>query len=109
MADFKDDIGWYVWFTELSIVPPEYRYILRIISGFFITLALAPIIPVILLVIYDFSLWLWRLYGASHGMARRDDQKPSTDVDVSGLSGTSIPESSRINGTLKTGGTGRVG
>ncbi|KAK3349330.1 hypothetical protein B0T25DRAFT_239600 [Lasiosphaeria hispida] len=51
-------VSWYVWFTELSIVPDEYRYVLRLISWFFITLALTPIVPIILLVIYDFALWL---------------------------------------------------
>ncbi|KAL2015933.1 hypothetical protein VTK56DRAFT_4523 [Thermocarpiscus australiensis] len=57
--------GWYIWFTELSIVPAEYHYILRMISWFFITLALTPIVPIALLVIYDVLLWLWRLSAAS--------------------------------------------
>lgn len=37
MADVNDPASWYIWFTELSIVPPEYRYILRIISWFFVS------------------------------------------------------------------------
>ncbi|KAH6843074.1 hypothetical protein B0I37DRAFT_210982 [Chaetomium sp. MPI-CAGE-AT-0009] len=62
MTDYaSESSNWYVWLTELSIIPEEYRYIISIISSFFITLALAPIIPIIALVIYDLILWFWRL------------------------------------------------
>lgn len=40
MTDVNDPAGWYIWFTELSIVPPEYRYVLRIISWFFVSVVL---------------------------------------------------------------------
>lgn len=66
MADVQYQAGWYSWFTELRFVPAEYHYIFRMISWFFVTLALAPIIPIVLLVIYDFSLWMWRLAVASN-------------------------------------------
>ncbi|KAG7286106.1 hypothetical protein NEMBOFW57_008409 [Staphylotrichum longicolle] len=66
MADYASEtVGWYVWLSELSILPQEYQYIMRVISSFFITLALTPIVPIIALVIYDLILWLWRLAAAS--------------------------------------------
>jgi hypothetical protein len=62
MTDYaSESSNWYVWLTELSIIPQEYRYIISIISSFFITLALTPIIPIVALVIYDLVLWFWRL------------------------------------------------
>ena len=89
MADYASEVvGWYSWLTELSLLPQEYQYIIRVISGFFvrllllpnppgpelpltrsaptqITLALTPIVPIAGLVIYDFALWVWRLTAAS--------------------------------------------
>ncbi|KAK1771837.1 hypothetical protein QBC33DRAFT_554999 [Phialemonium atrogriseum] len=53
--------SWYSGLTELTIVPGEYYYIVRMISFFFITLAIALILPVLALVVYDFALWIWRL------------------------------------------------
>ncbi|KAH8897034.1 hypothetical protein GQ53DRAFT_742876 [Thozetella sp. PMI_491] len=49
------------WLGHLGIIPPEYNYIVRMISWFFITLALAPIIPLLVLILYDLLLWIWRL------------------------------------------------
>ncbi|KAL2146758.1 hypothetical protein VTI28DRAFT_2593 [Corynascus sepedonium] len=57
--------SWYTWLTELRIIPQEYQYITSVISSFFITLALAPIIPIILLFVYDVILWFWRLAAAN--------------------------------------------
>ncbi|KAL2119582.1 hypothetical protein VTJ04DRAFT_6543 [Mycothermus thermophilus] len=48
--------SWYNW-----LFPDESHYILRLISSFFITLALAPIIPIVLMFFYDVGLWLWRI------------------------------------------------
>ncbi|KAK4043154.1 hypothetical protein C8A01DRAFT_32796 [Parachaetomium inaequale] len=62
MTDYATETAsWYVWLTELSIIPQEYRYIINLISSFFITLALTPIVPIAVLVIYDLMLWFWRL------------------------------------------------
>ncbi|KAL2174490.1 uncharacterized protein P884DRAFT_68240 [Thermothelomyces heterothallicus CBS 202.75] len=65
--------SWYAWLNELRLVPQEYQYIISVISGFFITLAMIPIAPILLLVIYDIILWFWRLAGANWrlGRARR--------------------------------------
>ncbi|SPQ23175.1 ef3ae08d-3632-41e3-b67d-2e8b74b4fa19 [Thermothielavioides terrestris] len=66
MADYASEVAsWFTWLSELSIVPSEYQYIIRIISAFFVTLGLVPIVPIALLVIYDVGLWLWRLAAAS--------------------------------------------
>jgi hypothetical protein len=66
MTDYASEpVGWYVWITELSLIPQEYQYIIRVISSFFITLALAPILPVVVLVFVDLILWFWRLAVAS--------------------------------------------
>jgi len=93
--------GWYTSFTTLSFVPPEYHYILRMVSWFFVraatpflhvtralyivrdrwkkytfltsasappplspqmTLAIIPLAPLILLLLYDLVLYIWRLY-----------------------------------------------
>ncbi|KAK1832439.1 hypothetical protein QBC39DRAFT_70662 [Podospora conica] len=59
-----ENIGWYAWITQGSLVPPEYAYILRLISAFFTTLAIIPIAPIICLVIYDICLWVWRFCAA---------------------------------------------
>lgn len=85
MAESADAAAtaWYAKLTQIRVVPSQYRYITRIVSWFFvgyvpaanpefsfadcdckITLALLPILPIILLVTYDFLLWLWRLNGA---------------------------------------------
>jgi hypothetical protein len=37
MADVASEtVGWYVWLSELNILPQEYQYIMRVISGFFV-------------------------------------------------------------------------
>ncbi|KAK4154340.1 hypothetical protein C8A00DRAFT_32855 [Chaetomidium leptoderma] len=84
--------GWYVWLTELSIIPREYHYITRMISSFFITLALTPIVPIIVLVIYDVILWFWRLAAASW----RD--RPATRMHVA-----ADPPRLLIDGTVPNG------
>ncbi|KAL1840027.1 hypothetical protein VTJ49DRAFT_898 [Mycothermus thermophilus] len=62
MADVDfESTGWYSWLVNLGILPGESHYIIRFISSFFISLAIAPIIPVVLMFIYDVSLWLWRI------------------------------------------------
>ncbi|KAH6618090.1 hypothetical protein B0J18DRAFT_270929 [Chaetomium sp. MPI-SDFR-AT-0129] len=61
----SEPVGWFTWILELRIVHPEYQYIIKAISTFFITLALIPIAPIIALVIYDVILWFWRLAIAS--------------------------------------------
>ncbi|KAK4232433.1 hypothetical protein QBC38DRAFT_450055 [Podospora fimiseda] len=56
MAVMADTIrDYYNWFTELVF--------LRVLSVLFLTLALILIGPIILLIVYDISLWLWRLSG----------------------------------------------
>jgi len=65
MANADENVGWYTWITEQTTVPPEYAYVLRLISAFFTTLAFIPIAPIICLVIYDICLWVWRLCAAA--------------------------------------------
>jgi len=37
MVDYASEtVGWYVWLSELSILPQEYQYITRVISSFFV-------------------------------------------------------------------------
>ncbi|KAK3692482.1 hypothetical protein B0T22DRAFT_435753 [Podospora appendiculata] len=69
----------YIWITEHSIVPPEYRYIIRMISWFNITLGLMFMSPVIAIIIYDITLWLYRLFAARNGPHRPEREK-SYDV-----------------------------
>jgi len=96
MADYASEVvGWYSWLTELSLLPQEYQYIIRVISGFFITLALTPIVPIAGLVIYDFALWVWRLTAASLSASSTtriavaaDLPKPLTD----GITPDGLPE-----------------
>ena len=45
MADYASEIasdilGWYSYLTELSLLPQEYQFIIRVISGFFVRLLL---------------------------------------------------------------------
>lgn len=43
MADYASDtVGWYVWLSELSILPQEYQYIMRVISSFFVSYLFSP-------------------------------------------------------------------
>lgn len=38
MTDYASEpVGWYVWITELSLIPQEYQYIIRVISSFFVS------------------------------------------------------------------------
>ncbi|KAK4234402.1 hypothetical protein C8A03DRAFT_37817 [Achaetomium macrosporum] len=92
MVDYVSDIaGWFAWLTKLSIIPSEYQYVIRMISSFFITLSLLPIVPIALLVIYDVCLWLWRLAAASRhaqSIMHTDEiyakpQPPSADGNAS--------------------------
>lgn len=39
MEDVTNPTSWYHSFTQLNIVPPEYHYILRMISWFFVRMA----------------------------------------------------------------------
>ncbi|KAK0617185.1 hypothetical protein B0T14DRAFT_568715 [Immersiella caudata] len=59
MADIKSDGA--SWFSILSLLPAEYHWILNRISMFFAGLAFVIIAPIIGLIIYDLSLWFWRL------------------------------------------------
>lgn len=36
MANADENAGWYAWITQGSIIPPEYSYILRLVSAFFV-------------------------------------------------------------------------
>lgn len=49
MANADENAGWYAWITQGSIIPPEYAYILRLISAFFVrrcsVLVLEPSLP----------------------------------------------------------------
>ncbi|KAL2262728.1 hypothetical protein VTK26DRAFT_266 [Humicola hyalothermophila] len=65
MALFSDVQSWYEWLADLTLIPAKYDHILRVITSSFRALAFVPIAPVVLLLIYDFSLWLWR-----HAVAR---------------------------------------
>jgi hypothetical protein len=38
MTDYATETAsWYLWLTELSIIPQEYRYIINVISSFFVS------------------------------------------------------------------------
>ncbi|KAK3503561.1 hypothetical protein B0T13DRAFT_508352 [Neurospora crassa] len=53
--------SWYSWITGASLLPAEWSYGLEVLTGIFKTLALVPMLPIIALVVYDFTLWMWRL------------------------------------------------
>lgn len=57
-SDFQ---SWYSWTTGASLLPAEWSHFMEILTGVFKTLALAPILPIIALVVYDFALWMYRL------------------------------------------------
>ncbi len=45
MTDYASElasefVGWYSYLTELSLLPQEYQFIIRVISGFFVRLLL---------------------------------------------------------------------
>ncbi|KAK4128484.1 hypothetical protein N657DRAFT_676265 [Parathielavia appendiculata] len=88
----SDSPSWYVWLTELSIIPPEYHDVISMISSFFLILALTPIIPIIGLVIYDVSLWACRLAAASWRT------RPTTPVDLAGETSTVVTSSMAATG-----------
>ncbi|KAK0640911.1 hypothetical protein B0T16DRAFT_461042 [Cercophora newfieldiana] len=73
MADPKSDST--TWFSVLSLVPPEYHYILHRISMFFVGLACVIITPIIGLIIYDLSLWFCRLLAGMVGNLRSPQQE----------------------------------
>ncbi|KAK5652730.1 hypothetical protein OQA88_9583 [Cercophora sp. LCS_1] len=100
MEDVADPTSWYRWFTQLSIIAPEYHYILRMISWFFITLALIPIVPIMGLVIYDLTLWLCRLVGASYTESR---QRETDAKRVSAHRNTSTSDEPSRKGVEKGG------
>lgn len=89
--------SWFSGLSELRIVASEYYFIVRIISGFFITLALALILPVLGLVVYDIILWIWRLCSSRPspvGAVRAgqdlavDNRKPATNGDITNPKGS---------------------
>ncbi|KAK3902554.1 hypothetical protein C8A05DRAFT_15391 [Staphylotrichum tortipilum] len=66
MSDHASDTaGWIGWLAELCSNPHEYHFIIRVMCSFFITLALAPIVPIAGLIVYDLTLWFWRLAAAN--------------------------------------------
>jgi len=98
MADYAEYwASWYTWFTELELLPAQYSNALRMITWFFKTLALAPIIPIILLMIYDLTLWLWRL--SVDGRRRQTlamSEKPQDPATI-----TDRPPNQKANGSLE--------
>jgi hypothetical protein len=115
MADYGSaPTSWYVWLSELSIIPQEYRYIISTISSLFVSsfasdvilavtvtdrglgqiiLALTPIIPIVALVIYDVILWFWRLAVANW----RARSAPRIEI------APAEPPMSPINGAARAG------
>ncbi|KAK3402090.1 hypothetical protein B0T20DRAFT_130848 [Sordaria brevicollis] len=57
----SDFPSWYSWITGASLLPAEWSHFMEVLTGVFKTLALAPILPIIALVVYDFVLWMYRL------------------------------------------------
>ncbi|KAL1846178.1 hypothetical protein VTK73DRAFT_344 [Phialemonium thermophilum] len=70
MRDLADSSAWYSKLAELHIIPRRYDYFVRLVSGFFITLACAAILPVVGLVVYDIVLYLCRHVSSSLRPAR---------------------------------------
>ncbi|KAK4134812.1 hypothetical protein BT67DRAFT_281836 [Trichocladium antarcticum] len=108
MAGTLDTASWYLWLSEPSIIPPEQFGVLRGISWFFITLALTPIVPIILLVIYDFSLWAWRLAVAKPGpglmrQANGATGSPNPLTDDSPSDGSPEARKTRLQSTCPKG------
>ncbi|KAJ9137177.1 hypothetical protein NKR19_g8318 [Coniochaeta hoffmannii] len=73
MADMADETSWYSMIVELNILPFNLHHIIRMISWFFITLALAFTLPIAGLILYDFVLWIWRLLSTRTPALRPDD------------------------------------
>ncbi|KAK3995843.1 hypothetical protein QBC44DRAFT_366227 [Cladorrhinum sp. PSN332] len=83
MAVIADTIReYYNWFTELAF--------LRVLSLLFLTLALILIGPIILLIIYDISLWLWRLSGIG-GLIDIVFRRPTPAQPINQLNGNGSP------------------
>ncbi|KAK3333857.1 hypothetical protein B0T19DRAFT_139143 [Cercophora scortea] len=91
----------YIWITEHSIVPPEYRYIIRMISWFNITIGLMFMSPVIGIIIYDIILWLWRLF-AARNKPHRPAREKSYDIAAFG------PVDPSMNGPVAKQGTAEL-
>ncbi|KAK4677099.1 hypothetical protein QC764_0067280 [Podospora pseudoanserina] len=66
MAGLLDVIAWiYYAMTEPSWIPSQFHPFLHGISGFFMTLGSLFIVPIICLVIYDITLYVFRLTGSA--------------------------------------------
>ncbi|KAB5566807.1 hypothetical protein GE09DRAFT_1219063 [Coniochaeta sp. 2T2.1] len=85
-----EETGWYSRIVELSILPFNLHYIIRMISWFFITLALAFTLPIVGLIIYDFFLWIWRLLSTQTPTALQPDDTMRTAPNMSRTSKSQI-------------------
>ncbi|PSR78648.1 hypothetical protein BD289DRAFT_485944 [Coniella lustricola] len=72
--------------TDLLIVSDSYSWIVRVISWFFITLALSFWTPIAVLIAFDFVLWIYRLVvptAATNPQSRRRRESLSHPVSTS--------------------------
>lgn len=90
MANMAEETGWYSSIVELNILPVSVHYIVRMISWFFITLALAFTLPILGLIVYDFVLWIWRLCSTRTPGALQPDQNIRTAPNMSRTSKSQI-------------------
>ncbi|OIW25298.1 hypothetical protein CONLIGDRAFT_685156 [Coniochaeta ligniaria NRRL 30616] len=90
MANIAEETGWYSTIVELNILPVNVHYIIRMISWFFITLALAFTVPILGLIVYDFFLWIWRLCSTRTPVALQPDEKIRTAPNMSRTSKSQI-------------------
>ncbi|KAH8903053.1 hypothetical protein BR93DRAFT_981658 [Coniochaeta sp. PMI_546] len=90
MANLVEETGWYSNIVELNILPVNVHYIVRMISWFFITLALAFTLPILGLIVYDFFLWIWRLCSTRTPTALRPDETIRTAPNMSRTSKSHI-------------------
>jgi hypothetical protein len=106
MADIKTDGT--SWFSILSLLPAEYHWILNRISMFFATLAFFIIAPIIGLIIYDLTLWFWRLLAGMVHTLQSPPQPQTVPVRAPSEDRASEPEkivSPRAENGLKPRGS----
>ncbi|KAK4198601.1 hypothetical protein QBC40DRAFT_255886 [Triangularia verruculosa] len=103
MAGFLELVAWiYYAMTEPSWIPSQFHPFLHGISGFFMTLGSLFIVPIICLVIYDITLYLFRLTGSAcqtftnalraHQTAQTQPPKPPINGNGSVANGHVKPE-----------------
>ncbi|KAL3298651.1 hypothetical protein RB213_007027 [Colletotrichum asianum] len=61
MGSRSQQVSWYDTMMTYSLLAPDYPSLVRYISGAFIALGLFFVVPIVLLIGFDFVIWVYRI------------------------------------------------